>query len=255
MSLLERQRNLPLKSSLRQQSNEEILCGLAKSAGVVWHLPCYASYTSARNTWSAVYSLQSQISDIESDCSKGKEGCRPSRSAIDVTDMSKCLFCIKRTYLKSKDLVNVCTMKPSENIRKAAETQEDLSMLHVLRSISHDLIASEAKCHSNCYSLYILKKDPKAEECISLREVSFQELVAKITRGIREGKTYDMTTLLTTYQSDWESKSVDTSSYSKQHLEARLQKRYGDELILHMPTARFKHELVLRQHSLWFKTY
>ena len=32
MSLLERQRNLSLKSSLRQQSNEEILCGLANSA-------------------------------------------------------------------------------------------------------------------------------------------------------------------------------------------------------------------------------
>ena len=57
-------------------------------------------------------------------------------------------------------------------------------MLHVPRSISHDLIASEAKCHNNCYSLYILKKDPKAEECNSLREVSFQELVAEITRVI-----------------------------------------------------------------------
>ena len=97
--------------------------------------------------------------------------------------------------------------------------------------------------------MYILKKDPKAKECISLREIFSQELVAEITRGIREGKAYDMTTLLTKYQSDWESKSVDASSYSKQHLEARLQKRYGDELILHMPTTRFKHELVLRQHS------
>ena len=76
VSLLVRQRNLPLKSSLRQQSNEEILCGLENSARVVWHLPCYASYTSARNTRSAIKSLQTQISDIESDCSKGNEGCR-----------------------------------------------------------------------------------------------------------------------------------------------------------------------------------
>ena len=37
---------------------------------------------------------------------------------------------------------------------------------------------------------------------------------------------------------------VNASSYSKQHLKARLQKRYGDELIFHMPTARFKPELV-----------
>ena len=186
MSLLERQRNLPLKSSFRQQSNEETLCGLSNSARVVWHLPCYASYTSARNTRSAVNWLQIQISGIKSDCSKGNEGCRLSRSATDVIHWSKCLFCKKRTYLKSKDLINVCTFKPSENIRKAAEAQGDESMLHLLRSISHDLIASEAKCHQNCYSLYILKKDPKAEECNSLREVSFQELVAEITRGIRE---------------------------------------------------------------------
>ena len=183
MSLLERQRNVPLRSSLRQQSIEEILCGLTNGARVVWHLPCY---TSARNTRSAVISLQSQISDIESDCSKGNEGCRLSRSGTDVIHWSKCLFCKKRTHLKSKDPINVCTFKPSENIRKAAEAQGDESMLHVLRSISHGLIASEAKCHNNCYSLYILKKDPKAEECNFLREVSFQELVAEIFRGIRE---------------------------------------------------------------------
>ena len=236
MSLLERQRNLPLKSSLRQQ-REEILCGLANSASVVCHLPCYASYTSSRNTRSAVNSLQTQISDIGSDCSKGNEVCRLSRSATDVIDWSKCLFYKKRTYLKSKDLIKVCILEPSENIRKAAEAQGDESMLHVLRSISHDLIASEAKCHNNCYYLYILKKDPKAEECNSLREVSFQELKAEITRGIREGKAYDLTTLLTMYQSDLESKGVDASSYSKQYLKASLQKRYGDELIFHMPTA------------------
>ena len=43
---------------------------------------------------------------------------------------------------------------------------------------------------------------------------------------------------------DLESKGVDASSYSKQHIKTRLQKRYGDELIFHMPTARFKPELV-----------
>ena len=83
------------------------------------------------------------------------------------------MFCKKRTYKKSKDLTNVCTFQASENIRKAAEAQGDESMLHVLRNISYDLIASEAKYHKNCYSLYILKKDPKAEECNSLHEVSF----------------------------------------------------------------------------------
>ena len=154
------------------------------------------------------------------------------------------MFCKKRTYKKSKDLTNVCTFQASENIRKAAEAQGDESMLHVLRNISYDLIASEAKYHKNCYSLYILKKDPKAEECNSLHEVSFEELVAEITKGIRERKAYDITTLLTMYQSNLESKGVDASCYSKQHLKARLQKHYGDELIFHTPTARFKPELV-----------
>ena len=55
---------------------------------------------------------------------------------------------------------------------------------------------------------------------------------------------YDMTTLLTMYQSNLESKGVDASNYSKQHLKARLKKHYGDELIFHTPTARFKPELV-----------
>ena len=227
-----------------KQRGDGVLCGLANGAEIVWHLPCYASYTSARNIRSAVNSLQSQIPDIESDCSKGNEGCRLSRSATDVIHWSKCLFCKKRTYKKSKDLINVCTFEAFENIRKAAEAQGDESMLHVLRSISYDLTASEAKYRKNCYSLYILKKDPKAEECNSLHEVSFEELVAEITKGIREGKAYDITTLLTMYQSNLESKGVDASSYSKQHLKARLQKHYGDELIFHKPTARFKPELV-----------
>ena len=52
-----------------------------------------------------------------------------------------------------------------------------------------------------------------------------------------------MATLLTMYQSDLKSKGVDASSYSKQYLKALLQKRYGDELIFHMPTARFKPDL------------
>ena len=55
---------------------------------------------------------------------------------------------------------------------------------------------------------------------------------------------YDMTTPLTMYQSNLESKVVDASSYSKQHLKARLKKHYGDELIFHTPTARFKPELI-----------
>ena len=53
-----------------------------------------------------------------------------------------------------------------------------------------------------------------------------------------------MTTLHTMYQSDLESKGVDASGHSKQHFKARLQKRYRDKLIFHMPTARFKPELV-----------
>lgn len=61
-----------------KQRGDGVLCGLANGAEIVWHLPCYASYTSARNIRSAVNSLQSQISDIESDCSKENEGCRLS---------------------------------------------------------------------------------------------------------------------------------------------------------------------------------
>ena len=130
------------------------MCGLTNSARIVWHLPCY---TGVRNTRSAVNSLQYQISDRVI-VVKEKRAVDFFWSATDVIDWSKCLFSKKRTYLKSKDLINVCTFEPSENIRKAADAQGDESMLHVLRSIGHDLIAAEAKCHNNCYSLYILKK-------------------------------------------------------------------------------------------------
>ena len=80
-------------------------------------------------------------------------------------------------------------------LKKAAEGRRDEAMLHILRGVNGDLIAAEAKYHKNCFSLYVLK-DHKIKNKESDYEASFQEFATDITRGIREGKAYEMNSLV-----------------------------------------------------------
>lgn len=98
-------------------------------------------------------------------------------------------------------MINVCTFEACDSVRKAAESKEDLDMLHTLRSVNYDLIAAEGKYHKNCFALYISKKSLKYQESKgdSLYENAFQEIVKDIGIGIDQGKAYDMASLLDKY--------------------------------------------------------
>ena len=59
-------------------------------------------------------------------------------------------------------------------------------MLHMLRSVNYDLVASDAKYHKNCFSLYVAKKGKSIQNGKdTLYEPAFQELAEDLATGIK----------------------------------------------------------------------
>ena len=88
--------------------------------------------------------------------------CTRSTSNFDGIDWSKCFICKKKTYKKVTELVNISTFEACQSIAKAASIKNDEHMLHVLRSVNHNLVATEAMYHKNCYALYVAASTKKA---------------------------------------------------------------------------------------------
>lgn len=116
-----------------------------------WHSSCYSSYTSQQNIR---YATSSKVSaPFLTEDSFNVEEKRFSRSAITPTDWSSCLFCCNKTHKKVREMQNVCTFEACQTItEKAVESKGDEQMLHLLRGVNNDLIATEAKYHKNCFA-------------------------------------------------------------------------------------------------------
>ena len=92
---------------------------------------------------------------------------------------------------------NVCTFEACQTIKKATESKGDERMLHLLRGVNNDLIATEAKYHKNCFASYVSKSNLKHQsfrekDGESLYDEAFQELAESIEVGIAKGRAYDM---------------------------------------------------------------
>ena len=143
---------------------------------------------------------------------------------------------------------NVCTFEACQTIKKAAESKGDERMLHLLRGVNNDLIATEAKYHKNCFASYVSKSNLKHQsfrekDGESLYDEVFQELAESIEVGIAKGRAYDMVSLLSMYKGLLANKGINASSYTKQHLKKRLQHRFTTSIVFHQPFDKSKPEL------------
>ena len=214
---------------------------------VYWHSSCYSSYTSEQNIRYAT--AAQHHTDEEVSGSKGKEvQSRTSRSSVNPTDWSKCLFCRNKTHKKVAAMYNVCTFEASERIRKAAEVKGDERMLHCLLSVNNDLIAAEAKYHKDCLSSYVSKSNLKHQgfdDGVSVHEAAFKELAQSIGHCIlEEGKAYDMSSLLLKYQDILKERGVDGASYTKHRLKERLKRYFGCDIEFFQQANKCKSEIV-----------
>ena len=114
-----------------------------------------------------------------------------------------------------------------QSIHHAAEIRNDETMLLKIHGI--DLIAAEAKYHKACRSKYVSKsnlqyqerKEDNSEE--DLYTKAFKKMVIDIQSGIAAGKAYDMTSLLSWYQSLLLESGIETGkSYRSKKLKNRL---------------------------------
>ena len=196
-----------------------------------WHSSCYSSNTSEQNIRYATAAHHHTEEEVQG--GKGKEvQSRTSRSSVNPTDWSKCLFCRNKTHKKVAAMYNVCTFEASERIRKAAEVKGDEQMLHCLLSVNNDLIAAEAKYHKDCLSSYVSKSNLKHQgfdDGMSVHEAAFKELAQSIGHCILEGRAYDMSSLLLKYQDILKERGVDGASYTKHRLKERLKRYFGCE--------------------------
>lgn len=84
----------------------------------------------------------------------------------------------------------------------------DEDMLHVLRGVNDDLIAAEAKYHKNCYALYVMNSKKvvlslgtdNVSKSETLHDKAFRQLIDELRPGIKEGRAYDMNSLLAKYR-------------------------------------------------------
>ena len=171
---------------------------------IVWHAQCYSSYTSQQNLRYA--SGTANTEENEEEIAKGRQAVGKvtrSTSNFDGIDWSKCFICKKKTYKKVTELVNISTFEACQSIAKAASIKNDEHMLHVLRSVNHDLIATKAKYYKNCYALYVAASSKKAIKETredagkdeTEHEKAFRQLLDELKPGLDEGKAYDITSL------------------------------------------------------------
>ena len=211
----------------KQISQEDL-----SSIEVYWHANCYSLYTSAHNIRHASACCDSSYQEVE-------ESGRFMRLLRNPTDWSKCFICKKRRYKKIRELITVSTFEVCDSIKKAAEHQGDEDMLHMLRSVNDDLVASDAKYHKNCFSLYVAKKGKSSQSGKdTLYEPAFQEFTEDLATGIKKGKMYDVVSLLLRFQESLDKRGTSSESYTKQHLKSHLEKHFGDKIVFCQPSNR-----------------
>lgn len=123
-------------------------------------------------------------------------------------------------------------------------------MLHVLRGVNDDLIVADAKYHKNCYALYVMnsKKVVHSWEAGNERETPYDkashQLMDELNPGIKEGRAYDMNSLLIRYRRCLADEGVVGEGYTRQRLKERLKNCFGEEVVSHQQTDRAKPELI-----------
>lgn len=88
---------------------------------------------------------------------------------------------------------NVCTFEACQTKKKAAESRGDERMIHLLRGVNNDFIATGAKYHKNCFASYVSKSNLKHQsfwekDGESLYDKAFQELAESIKDGIAKAE-------------------------------------------------------------------
>lgn len=101
------------------------------------------------------------------------------------TDIALCIFCRKQAFKKDRKLHKIKTAEPLQNVKDAAEGQNDYNMCGLL---SNATFIDKAVYHSGCITTYLLIRTPGKSEPYNSESrrfdnehyVAFQSLVSDI---------------------------------------------------------------------------
>ena len=114
-----------------------------------------------------------------------------------LVDWKLCLFCLKSKCKGSKQLINLCTRKAEESLRKAADILNDDAMK--MKIGLPDLIAQEAKYHKAYHQLYMenARKFPTKDKEETIYEKAFASFTSYIEKKLlQECRAREMKQLL-----------------------------------------------------------
>ena len=143
-------------------------------------------------------------------------------------------------------LFNVSTLELVQTIRDIASKVNDYDLS--TKVLHQDLIALEAKYHKNCLSANKRRADRTDAQAESgSKQVdpyaeAFRELMQEIEADLRMGKSFEMTSLRTQYETFLKTFGID--SYRGEKLKKRLINYFGGELTFHRPMNPNLSELV-----------
>ena len=220
---------------------------------VLWHGKCYQSYTSKRNLLFVRFTSSTSTQGLHTmvDCEGDTDvsASRSSRSRVVPLDWSLCLFCQKKKHKSCRELLNVRSFDACQSIRHAAEIRNDENMLLKIHGI--DLIAAEAKYHKVCRSKYVSKSNIQYQERKEdnsegdLYTKAFEKMVVDIQSDIAAGKGYDMTSLLSWYQSLLLECGIEAGkSYRSERPKNRLKLHFENNIVFHKQPDPSKPEIV-----------
>ena len=215
-----------------------------------WHHTCYQSYTSVTNLKYAQPMLPADNLTVASNSHdvQGSSSGNRLRSSTPVFDWSLCLFCQCKSHKKNKRMYNISTFNASKKILDAANAKEDFDMIARIGDV--DLIAMKARYHNSCRAQYTSKtnlmytafKEAKGKDVYG---DAFAELVIPVVDGIKQGKAYELTSLLTKYKSILREKGVSTAdSYTNQRLKLRLKDHFKYRVVFHEQHQQSKSQLM-----------
>ena len=124
---------------------------------MLYHRSCYKTYTSRRNC--GFFKVESAGSDHKPDTSQVP---LLNKQTDDTsTDIALCIFCGKQIFKKERKLNKIKTAERLQNVKDAAEGQNDYKMSGLL---SNATFIDKAVYHSGCITKYLLTRTPGKSE-------------------------------------------------------------------------------------------
>lgn len=218
--------------------DEGNICGFI-DIPIRYHCKCYQNYTSTRNVSFRLFKEDEPSTDL----SAKESSVRTSNIAFDKT---KCVFCDCGKKKGDASLVNVCSPEVQQTIYDVASQVNDYNLS--TKVLNQDLIALEAKYHTNCLSAYKRRADRAEKQTdsgpkpVDPYAEAFKELLQVIEEDIRMGKAFEMTALCVQFETFLQKFS--TASYRGETLKKCLINYFRDKLTFHKPTGANQSELV-----------